>query len=130
MPATDLIIGTCVLIPNFSTQKGISKKLQPLRKGPYQIIAKPTEVTYKLTDSTKKEIVQHRNNLLPYYLKEYALRELTQLYSFTGLKVIQNNTYTEQKTVVHDNIHHKQNQNKTQKHLTQKYLKKKEKTEK
>ena len=48
MPATDLKIGTFVLIPNFNTQKGISKKLQPLRKGPYKIIAKPTEVTYKL----------------------------------------------------------------------------------
>ena len=92
MPATDLKIGTFFLIPNFTTQKGISKKSQPLRKGPYQIIAKPTEVTYKLTDSTKKEIVQLRNNLLPYYPKEYALRELTQLYSFTCLKVIQNNT--------------------------------------
>ena len=49
-PATDLKIGTFVLIPNFTTQKGISKKLQPLRKGPYQIIDKPTDVTYKLTD--------------------------------------------------------------------------------
>ena len=87
-PASDLKIGTFVLIPNFNTQKGISKKLQPLRKGgPYQIIAKPTDVTYKITDSDKKEIVQHRNNLLPYYPKEYALRELTQLYSFTGLKM-------------------------------------------
>ena len=35
MPATDLKIGTFVLIPNFNTLKGISKKLQPLRKGPY-----------------------------------------------------------------------------------------------
>ena len=94
-PATDLKIGTFVLIPNFQTQKGISKKLQPLRRGPYQIIDKPTEVTYKLKDTTKKEIVQHRNNLLPYHPKEYALRELTQLYSFTGLKVIQNNTQIE-----------------------------------
>ena len=47
MPATDLKTGTFVLIPNFITQKGISKKLQPLQKGPYQKIAKPTEVTYK-----------------------------------------------------------------------------------
>ena len=94
-PATDLKIGTFVLVPKFQTQKGISKKLQPLRKGPYQIIAKPTEVTYKLIDTTKKEIVQHRNNLLPFYPKEYALRELTQLYSFTGLKVIQNSTQLE-----------------------------------
>ena len=110
MPATDLKIGTFFLIPNFNTQKRISKKLQPLQKGPYQIIAKPTDVTYKLTDSTKKEIVQHRNNLLPYYPKEYALRELTQLYSFTRLKVIQNHTHTEQETNVQDNVHHKQNQ--------------------
>ena len=81
-----------------------------LQKRPYQIIAKPTEVPYNPTDSIKKEIVEHRNNLLPYYPKEYALRELTQLYSFTGLKFIQNNTYTEQETNVHDDIHHKQNQ--------------------
>ena len=68
-PATDLKIGKFVLIPNFKTQKRISKNLQPLRKGPYQIIAKPTDVTYKLTDSNKKEIIQHRNNLLPYFPK-------------------------------------------------------------
>ena len=131
MPATDLKNGTSVLIPNFNTQKGISKKLQPLRKGPYQIIAKPTDLSYKLTDSTKKEIVQHLNNLLPYYPKEYTLRELTQLYSFKGLKVIQNHTHTEQETNIQDNVHHKQNQNKTQlkiiqKRQTQKYLKRKE----
>ena len=47
-------------------------------------------MTYKLTDSSKKEVVQHRNNLLPYYPKENALCELTQLYSFTGLKIAQN----------------------------------------
>ena len=115
MPATDLKIGTFVIIPNFNTQKGICKNLQPLRKGPYQIIAKPT---YKLTDSIKKEIVQHRNNLLPYYPKEYALRKLTILYSFTSLKVIQTNTYTEQETNVHDDIHHKQNQKQTTTHKT------------
>ena len=96
MPAPDLKIGTFVLIPNFTTQKGISKKLQPLRKGPYQVIDKHTEVTYKLTDSSKKEIIQHRNNLLPYYPKDYALRELTQLYSFTGLHIVQNNLQKEQ----------------------------------
>ena len=109
-PATDLNIGTFVLIPNLNTQKGISKKIQTLRKGPYQIIAKPTDVTYKLTDSNHKEIVQHRNNLLPYYPKEYALRELTQLYSFTGLKVIQNHPHIEKEIDEQHNIHHeKQN---------------------
>ena len=66
----------------FTTQKGISIKLQPLPKGPYQIIDKPT--------------VQYRNNLLPYYPKEYALRNFTQLYFFTGLKVVQNNSDSKQ----------------------------------
>ena len=94
-PATDLKKVIFVLIPNFTTQKGISKKLQPLRKGPDQIIDKSTDVTYKLTDTSEKQIVQHRNNLLPYYPKEYALRELTQLYSFTGLKIIQNTSENE-----------------------------------
>ena len=96
MPATDLKIGTFVLIPNFNTRKRISKKLQLLRKGLYQIIDKSTEVTYKLTDSSKNEIIQHRNNLLPYYPKGYALRELTQLYSFTGLHIVQNTPQIEQ----------------------------------
>ena len=54
MPATDLKIGTLVLIPNFNTQKGVSKKSKPLQRRPYQIIDKPTEVTYKHIDSTKK----------------------------------------------------------------------------
>ena len=62
-------------------------------------------MTYKLTDSNKKEIVQHRNNLLPYYPKEYALRELTHLYSFTGLNVIQNHPHTEKEIDKQHNIH-------------------------
>ena len=53
-PASNLQIGTFVLIPNFNTQKGISKKLQPLRKGPYQIIAKPTAI--KSPTQTKKKL--------------------------------------------------------------------------
>ena len=135
-PATDLNIGTFVLIPNFNTKKVNSKKLQPLRKGPYQLIDKPNEVTYKLTDTTKKEIVQNRNNLLLYYpKKKYALRELTQLYSFTGLKNVQNNTQTEQNRTANDNSNKKQiiAQNvtpQTANILEQKQLKKREKIEK
>ena len=64
-PASDLKIGTFVLIPNFNTQKGISKKLQTLRKGPYQIIVKPTDVTYKITDSNKEKLF---NTETTYYL--------------------------------------------------------------
>ena len=112
-PASDLKLGTFVLIPNFNTQNRISKKLQPLRKGPYQIIAKPTDVTYKINDSDQKEIVQHRNNLLPNYPKEYALRELTQLYSFTGLKVIQNHPHTENEVNEQNDIHLEKQNNKS-----------------
>ena len=43
---------------------------------------------------------------MPYYPKEYALRELTQLYSFTGLKVIQNLSHTENETDEQHNVHH------------------------
>ena len=51
---------------------------------------------------------------MPYYPKEYALRELTQLYSFTGLKVIQNLSYTEKEEGEQHNVHHeKQNQKQT-----------------
>ena len=50
-----LKIGTFVLIPNFNTQKGISKNLQPLRKGPYQIIAKPLMSHIKLPTRIKKK---------------------------------------------------------------------------
>ena len=82
MPARDSKIGTLVLIPNFNTQKGISKKLQPLRKGPYQKINKFTEVTYKLTDSSKREIIQHRNNLLLYHPKKIRTPRINSIIFF------------------------------------------------
>ena len=63
-PATDLKIGTLVLILNLTTQKRISKKLQPLRKEPYQIIDKPTDVTYKLTDPSKKNCSTSQQTLI------------------------------------------------------------------
>ena len=51
---------------------------------------------------------------MPYYPKEYALRELIQLYSFTGLKIIQNHSQTEKEIDEHHNVHHeKQNPKQT-----------------
>ena len=51
---------------------------------------------------------------MPYYPKEYALRELTQLYSFTGLKHVQNHSHTEKEIDEKHNVHHeKQNQKQT-----------------
>ena len=54
-PATNLKIETYVFISIFTTQKGVSKKLQTFRKGPYQIIDKHTDVKYIFTDLNKKE---------------------------------------------------------------------------
>ena len=48
------------------------------------------------------------------------MRELTQLYSFTGLKIIQNNTQIEQKTNVIDDNHHKQSQKENTIHKSRK----------
>ena len=47
---------------------------------------------------------------MPYYTKEYALRELTQLYSFTGLKVIQN--HIEKEINEQRNVHHEEQNSK------------------
>ena len=44
---------------------------------------------------------------MPYYPKDYALRELTQFYSFTGLKVIQNHPHTEKEINEQNDIHHR-----------------------
>ena len=77
---------------------------------------KPTDVTYKLRESNKKEIVERRNNLLPYYPEEYAFRKLTQLYSFKGLKVVQNNSNFKQNQIIDINSNPKPLQ---QKHRTE-----------
>ena len=50
---------------------------------------------------------------MPYYPKEYALRELTQFYSFTSLKFIQNRPHTEKEKNEQHNVHH-ENQNQKQ----------------
>ena len=92
-PATNLKFGTYVLIPNSTTQKGISKKLQPLRKGPYQIIDKSTDVTYKLTDLNKKKSF---NNETIFYLTTQKsthfenLLNYTLLQDFKSFKLVQN----------------------------------------
>ena len=46
---------------------------------------------------------RHINNLLACYPKEYALRELTQLYSFTGLKIVHKKSDNNQKGTIGTN---------------------------
>ena len=112
-PATNLKTGTYVLIPNFTTQKRVSKKLQPLRKGSYQIIDKTTDVTYKLTDVNKKNRSTSKQSLTLLPERVRPSRTYSK-YAFTGLKVIQSNS------------DHKQNQS-TDMNPIQKQLDKNEK---
>ena len=50
-----------MFIPNFITQKNISKNFNRSAKKPFKFIDIPNDATYKLIDSNK-ELVQHRNN--------------------------------------------------------------------
>ena len=52
---------TFVLITNQQQIDGVSKKLLPLKTGPYLIIDKPTETTYILKAHNKEHITIHRN---------------------------------------------------------------------
>ena len=71
------------------------KKLQHSQRGQFQIKKKNIKISHINFKITKKQkITQQRNNLWPYYPKEYAHRELTQRYSFTGLHINDKTTET------------------------------------
>ena len=50
---------TFVLVTSQQQVDGVSKKLLPLKTGPYLIIDKPTETTYILKDNKKEQITIH-----------------------------------------------------------------------
>ena len=61
---------TFVFVTNQQQVDGVSKKLLPLKTGPYLIIIKPTETAYILRDNNKEQITIHRNHIVPFYPKE------------------------------------------------------------
>ena len=65
---------TFVLLTNQQQVDGVSKKLLPLKTGPYLIIDKPTETTNILRDNNKEHITIHRNHIAPYYPKEKHIK--------------------------------------------------------
>ena len=75
---------TFVLVTNQQQIDGVSKKLLPLKTGPYLIIDKPTETTYILKDNIKKQITIHRNHIVPYYPKEKHIKLELQNYLLTN----------------------------------------------
>ena len=74
---------TFVLVTNQQQVDGVSKKLLPLKTGPYLIIDKPTETTYILKDNNKEQITIHRNHIVPYYPKEKHIKLELQNYLLT-----------------------------------------------
>ena len=60
-----LVKNTFVLVTNQQQVDGVSKKLLPLRTGPYLNIDKPKETTYILKDNSKDQITIHRNHIVP-----------------------------------------------------------------
>ena len=75
---------TFVLLTNQQQVHGVSKKLLPLKTGPYLIIDKPTETTYILKDNNKEQITIHRIHIVPYYPKEKHIKLELQNYLFTN----------------------------------------------
>ena len=73
--AKPLPIRTFVLLTNQQQIDGVSKKLIPLKTGPYLIIEKPTDTTYILQDNDKEKITIHRNHIVPYYPKDKHIKE-------------------------------------------------------
>ena len=73
-----------MLLTNQQQVDGVSKKLLPLKTGPYLIIDKPTETTYILKDNNKEQITIHRNHIVPYYPKEEHIKLQLQNYLFTN----------------------------------------------
>ena len=78
--AKSLEKNTFVLITNQQQIDGVSKKLLPLKTGPYLIIDIPTETTYILKDHNKDDVTIHRNHIVPYYPKEKHLKLELQNY--------------------------------------------------
>ena len=82
--ANTLEKNTFVLVTNQQQIIGVSKKLLPLKTGPYLIIDKHTETTYILEDSNKEQITIHRNHIVPYYPKEKHFKLELQNYLLTN----------------------------------------------
>ena len=74
---------TFVLVTTQQQIYGVSKKLLPLKTGPYLIIDKPRETTYILKDNNKEQITNHRNHIVPYYPKEKHIKLELQNYLLT-----------------------------------------------
>ena len=115
---------TFVLITNQQQIDGVSKKILPLKTGPYLIIDKPTETTYILKDNNKEYITIHKNHIVQYYPKERHIKPELQNYLLTNeipiLKQpnIQTTTKTAKEHITPEEIKQNHNYNLRKKKIT------------
>jgi len=83
-----LKIGDLALVENKEVkeeEKGISRKLLPLRKGVYKVIDIAAADTYILLNiNSDKRVMRHRNQLLPYNPLLQEIGKLTEKYPHEG----------------------------------------------
>ena len=77
-----LPLNTFVIHTNFKPVN-FSKKLKPLRIGPYKILHHLSEVTYELLSQDGSTFQIHRNHILPYYPKEHITSPYIKQYHST-----------------------------------------------
>ena len=87
-----LPLNTFVMHTNFEPVN-FSKKLKPLRIGPYKILNYLSEVTYELLSQDGSTFQTHRNHVLPYYPKEPIIFPYIKHYHSTSSLI--NNPDTE-----------------------------------
>ena len=71
-----LPINSFVLLTNFNLHREASNKLQPLKVGPYKVVALVDQETYRIRDVNNVQRDIHRTHLIPYYPRNIALPPL------------------------------------------------------
>ena len=92
LPLNTFVIHTIFKPVNFS------KKLKPLRIGPYKVLNHLSEVTYELLSQEGSTIQIHRNHILPYYPKEHIIFPYIKQYHSTPSLINNPDTESNQDT--------------------------------
>ena len=95
-----LPLNTFVIHTNFKPVN-FSKKLKPLRIGPYKIINHLSEVTYELLSQDGSTFQTHRNHIIPYYPKEPIIFPYIKHYYSTPSLINNPDTQSYQDTFSH-----------------------------
>ena len=76
----------CLNSKLYNPEKNI--ELQPIQKGPFHKIEKPTDKTYKLIYPTKNKFIQHKNFFKPFLSKKVRSSRMNRKFPFIGLIIV------------------------------------------